>query len=74
MGLVPHAVLRRECPSQRHDNRYRVVFEPQDGKAARLNWIANENGQETRHTNEPAGSGRRFEATIIDWFLPEELL
>ena len=56
------------------ENSYRVVFDPQDGKAARLNWIAEENGHDTRHASEPAASGRRFEATIIDWFLPEELL
>jgi putative cardiolipin synthase len=56
------------------ENRYRVVFEPQDGKTARLNWIAEKNGRQTHHASEPAGSGRRFEAAIIDWFLPEELL
>jgi putative cardiolipin synthase len=56
------------------ENSYRVVLEPQDHGAARLNWIATENGREARHTSEPAGSWRSFKATITNWLLPQELL
>lgn len=56
------------------ENSYHVVLEPQDHGAARLNWIATENGREVRHMSEPAGSWRRFKATITDPLLPEELL
>jgi len=39
-----------------------------------LNWIGMKDGAEYRYTSEPAGWWRSFEATIMNWVLPEELL
>jgi putative cardiolipin synthase len=71
---VAQQVLALARIAMRPENSYRVVLEAQDHGTARLTWIASENGREARHMSEPAGSWRRFKATITDPLLPQELL
>jgi putative cardiolipin synthase len=60
--------------STRSDNSYHVVPDTTKGGKGKLNWIGMKDGAEYRYTSEPAGWWRSFEATMMNWVLPEELL
>jgi len=58
----------------RPDNSYHVTLDTTKGAKGKLNWIGTKDGAEYRYTSEPAGWWRNFEATMMNWVLPEELL
>jgi putative cardiolipin synthase len=67
-------ILKLLQVSTRSDNSYHVVPDTTKGGKGKLNWIGMKDGAEYRYTSEPAGWWRSFEATIMNWVLPEELL